>query len=388
MGVDKLNRNGTLSYIIPSTFLQNEYLKKIRQYLITRFHIIQIVSFANKVFESVTDSIILNVGKRHNGKLKTSAVRKNDLDFSILDDLTTYYTDSWNNKENDYVINLKTNVNEDIVLDKIDSNSKRIDDYLEVYVGVVANGIKKFLSHEKVNSNYKKYIQGKHIDKYVIYPAKLFINFDKEKLHSNTDETVYLQKEKILVRKTGNKLIAVIDTEKYYTDQSIYNLYLKKGKIANLKVITSLLNSHLMDFYFNKKMITNPDVFPYIKGIHLKRLPIKFPSNKYNESIFEQCVTFIQFLKRNEDLKSVLFERLIDAMVYELYFPDAMRLVGCEVLKHLSNLAELNEDGSNERTLKIIEKIHKELSDPKHPVNVAMFKMDTVEEIRIIEGKN
>jgi hypothetical protein len=207
-------------------------------------------------------------------------------------------------------------------------------------------------------------------------------------LHSNTDETVYLQKEKILVRKTGNKLIAVIDTEKYYTDQSIYNLYLKKGKIANLKVITSLLNSHLMDFYFNKKMITNPDVFPYIKGIHLKRLPIKFPSNKYNESIFEQCVTFIQFLKRNEDLKSVLFERLIDAMVYELYFPDAMRLVGCEVLKHLSNLAELNEDGSNERTLKIIEKIHKELSDPKHPVNVAMFKMDTVEEIRIIEGKN
>jgi hypothetical protein len=48
----------------------------------------------------------------------------------------------------------------------------------------------------------------------------------------------------------------------------------------------------------------------------------------------------------------------------------------------------LNEDGSNERTLKIIEKIHKELSDPKHPVNVAMFKMDTVEEIRIIEGKN
>lgn len=68
---------------------------------------------------------------------------------------------------------------------------------------------------------------------------------------------MFIYKQKILVRKTGNRLIAVIDNEQYYTDQSIYNLYPKKGKNVNLKIITALLNSNLLDYYFTKKMITN-----------------------------------------------------------------------------------------------------------------------------------
>jgi hypothetical protein len=57
------------------------------------------------------------------------------------------------------------------------------------------------------------------------------------------------------------------------------------------------------------------------------------------------------------------------------------------VLKHLHALPELKEDLSDEKKLKIIEKVYKELSDPQHPVSIALFKMDTIEEIRIIEGK-
>jgi hypothetical protein len=317
-GVNLLKKKGTLAYIIPSTILQNEYLKKIRKYLITKYHISQIVSFANKVFKAVTDSIILKVNNNHSTELKTIAIRKNDLDFSNLDDLKTYNPEKWNDEANDFVINLKTNEGEDALLEKIDLNSEFVDDYLEVYVGIVANGIKKFLSETKQNSNYKKYLQGKHISNFAIYPEKLFINFIVEKLHSNTDETVYLQKEKILVRKTGNKLIAAIDDEKYYTDQSIYNLYPKNGKSINLKVITGLLNSPLLEYYFNKKMITNPDVFPYIKGIHLKKLPLKFPKDKTEEKKFETLVVkIIEGKKENEDTTNL--EKQLQKMVYKLY---------------------------------------------------------------------
>jgi adenine-specific DNA-methyltransferase len=327
-GINLLKKNGTLIYIIPSTILQNEYLKKIRKYLITKYHISQIVSFANKVFGAVTDSILLKVNNSHSGELKTIAVRKNDLDFSNLNDLRTYNPEIWNNEVSDFVINLKTNESEDIILNKIEFNSELIDDYLEVYVGIVANGIKKFLSDSKINSSYKKYLQGKHINNFAIYPDKLFINFIIEKLHSNTDETVYLQKEKILVRKTGNKLIAVIDNEKYYTDQSIYNLYPKKGKTVNLKVITALLNSPLMEYYFNKKMVTNPDVFPYIKGIHLKKLPIKFPKSQSEEKQLETLVEkIIEGKKENKDTSD--YEKQIDQLVYKLYglTPEEIKIV-------------------------------------------------------------
>jgi hypothetical protein len=75
-----------------------------------------------------------------------------------------------------------------------------------------------------------------------------------------------------------------------------------------------------------------------------------------------------------------------NALVYELYSPDEIKAAGCEVLKHLDNLPELNDTWSNEQKLAAIEKVHRELSDPSHPVSIAMRKMHDIPEIRIIEG--
>ena len=74
-------------------------------------------------------------------------------------------------------------------------------------------------------------------------------------------------------------------------------------------------------------------------------------------------------------------------MVYELYFPQEIKATDCEVLKYLTDLPEIMDEWSDNKKLEIIEKVYKELSSPSHPVSIAMFKMDTVEEVRIIEGK-
>ena len=50
------------------------------------------------------------------------------------------------------------------------------------------------------------------------------------------------------------------------------------------------------------------------------------------------------------------------------------------------DLPELNDDWSDEKKMKTIEKVYKELSDPTHPVSTAMEKQKTVPEVRIIEG--
>jgi len=82
-------------------------------------------------------------------------------------------------------------------------------------------------------------------------------------------------------------------------------------------------------------------------------------------------------------------------MVYELYFPDEIKAAGCEVLKHLPELKDLpaedsaqKDDWSDEQKLAAIENLHRELSDPAHPVAVAMKKMHDIPEMRIIEGRN
>ncbi len=46
----------------------------------------------------------------------------------------------------------------------------------------------------------------------------------------------------------------------------------------------------------------------------------------------------------------------------------------------------MNDEWSDEKKLTVIEKVYKELSNPKHLVSIAIVKQKTIPEVRIIEG--
>ena len=315
-GINLCNNRGTISYIIPGTILQNDYLKKIREFLVCRNQIKEIVSFSNKVFDAVTDSIIL--------RCKKGFVENNTMLFKRVSDLSLvpteekeFVTSEWDNSDKLYVIDLKSTSADSVIFSKMEASGLKVEDYYKVYVGIVAKGIKQFLSNTKDTIYHKKYLQGKHIAPYQIIFKSVYINFIPELLHSNTDQFVYEQKEKILVRKTGNILMASLDSEQYYTDQSLYNLYLKPNKWYSNKVLLAILNSKLLNYYYNKKLITNADVFPYIKGVHLKMFPLPHHSDGIESELSNLVDSIIQHKKQNIDT-SVICNK-IDAFVYQLY---------------------------------------------------------------------
>ena len=315
-GINLCNNRGTISYIIPGTILQNDYLKKIREFLVCRNQIKEIVSFSNKVFDAVTDSIIL--------RCKKGFVENNTMLFKRVSDLSLvpteekeFVTSEWDNSDKLYVIDLKSTSADSVIFSKMEASGLKVEDYYKVYVGIVAKGIKQFLSNTKDTIYHKKYLQGKHIAPYQIIFKSVYINFIPELLHSNTDQFVYEQKEKILVRKTGNILMASLDSEQYYTDQSLYNLYLKPNKWYSNKVLLAILNSKLLNYYYNKKLITNADVFPYIKGVHLKMFPLPHLSDRIESGLSNLVDSIIQHKKQNIDT-SVICNK-IDALVYQLY---------------------------------------------------------------------
>lgn len=315
-GINLCNNRGTISYIIPGTILQNDYLKKIREFLVCRNQIKEIVSFSNKVFDAVTDSIIL--------RCKKGFVENNTMLFKRVSDLSLvpteekeFVTSEWDNSDKLYVIDLKSTSADSVIFSKMEASGLKVEDYYKVYVGIVAKGIKQFLSNTKDTIYHKKYLQGKHIAPYQIIFKSVYINFIPELLHSNTDQFVYEQKEKILVRKTGNILMASLDSEQYYTDQSLYNLYLKPNKWYSNKVLLAILNSKLLNYYYNKKLITNADVFPYIKGVHLKMFPLPHLSDRIESELSNLVDSIIQHKKQNIDT-SVICNK-IDALVYQLY---------------------------------------------------------------------
>lgn len=156
---------------------------------------------------------------------------------------------------------------------------------------------------------------------------------------------------------------------------------------VKIEYLLALLNSSILNWYF-KKFSTNSNV----NGYEVDNLPIVM--NTIDEFKFFKVVNYLMTLKEDEQKTnsnlSTFFERLIDAMVYELYLPDSLRKANCEFLKYLNNLPILKEDKVEQtikENLKTIDRIYKELSDPNHPVSIAMFKLDSIKEIRIIEGK-
>ena len=317
-GINISTQNGVTSYIIPSTLLQNEYLSKIRKMILNESQLINLVSFGNKVFDAVTDSIICTTlkGRADN---KTHFIRVSDLNFTALED-RLFDQNIWNDEKKKYVIDIKTSDEDSDLFSRIEGDSIPLGSIYKVYVGIVANGIKKFLHKDIVNEFCKKYIQGKHIDHYQIKYDNVYIEFIKSLLHSNTDEDVYELRRKILVRKTGNVLIATIDDEQYYTDQSIYNIYQKKDGVYNDYITTAILNSKFLNYYYNKKLITNADVFPYIKGVHIKSFPLPILKNK--QLLATQIESLVKKVIKNKKEGIVgcyREENDIDKLVYHLY---------------------------------------------------------------------
>lgn len=316
VGINISNKQGTVSYIIPGTILQNDYLKKIREFLICRNQIKEIVSFSNKVFDAVTDSIILRCKKGFVENNKCCFKRVSDLSLTPKES-KEYTTNEWDNPNKLYVIDLKTTSADSTIFSKMEASGLKIEDYYKVYVGIVAKGIKQFLSDTKETIYHKRYLQGKHISPYHINYKSVYINFIPELLHSNTDSFVYEQREKILVRKTGNILMASLDTEQFYTDQSLYNLYLKPNKSYNNRVLLAILNSKLLNYYYNKKLITNADVFPYIKGVHLKMLPLPYIDEYAEKELSILVDSTILHKKQNRNTSEFVVK--IDSIVYKLY---------------------------------------------------------------------
>ncbi|MBF8275272.1 MAG: hypothetical protein HW390_345 [Candidatus Brocadiaceae bacterium] len=151
--------------------------------------------------------------------------------------------------------------------------------------------------------------------------------------------------------------------------------------------LAAILNSKVNWFYLSLLCTDLANGFLQALLQYQVQIPVpQIPSNK--QLLFEILVDCILFCKeRNLKQESDLFESVIDGMVYELYFLDEIKATNGEVLKHIAKLPEFKDDWNDEKKLAVIEKIYKELSDPKHPVTIAMEKMQEIPEVKIIEGK-
>jgi hypothetical protein len=178
-----------------------------------------------------------------------------------------------------------------------------------------------------------------------------------------------------------------------------YGITLKNDYSLDYEYVLGLLNSKLIDKFLQS--LSTPfsgGYFAYNRQ-YIEQLPIRIINFSDSVEVKQHqlmvtLVDYILFLKANvsadtsrDQLMTSYFEQLIDALVYELYLPDEIHVAGQQFFAPLidEQLPALDEIKGNK--LAALRRIFERLYDRNHVIRKNIFFLDTIESVRIIEGK-
>lgn len=404
-----LKEDGVISFINPNSLLLNSSYKKIRKFIINGIE--KIIKLPDNVFvNAIVETIIFEAKKRKFDGEILGAFYKNDekIDFNKLK-FQTFDTVDWK-ADPSCRFNIFVSAEITEIIKSIDtSNVDPIDSYFDFSLGITPYDKHKghtpeiiesraFHAKERLNKNYVPLISGSNILRFNIAGAI------EEYLHYGDwlgapRQLKFFTSPRVVVRQiiSGNppQIYAAYTEEELYHTQIGFSIIKKKEGKYSAKFLCAIINSQLIGFY-HKFKFTDPekDTFQKILIENCKEIPIpKFIPGTLVD-IIENIVTYILFLKSKtlkdiaDQLMPTYFEQIMDGIVYELYFPELLKKYDREIVRHLGELPELTESISDEKKLSIIKTVFNRLNDKNHSVRTNLFYMDSIPEIRIIEGKN
>src|SRR3989344_64201 len=271
-----LNNEGHLGLILPDIILLKNY-PKIRKVILDSC-IIKYINYTGMAFGGVNlDSVILILKK------ESSEIKRNENIINIM----------FNNKINkikqniflenkDYKFNLYFDNKTLGLKEKLDETSIKLGELLEIHEGIHSGNIRNKLFLDKpISSNKcKKLIfKGSEINRYIDNWNKKYVNYDRiivnkeNKEYANLGKDEYFINNKILVRRTGDRIIATIDVNKFYASNNFFVLY-NNTCLYDLKYILTILNSSVGTWYFLAIQPRKGRLFAEIKINHLNEIPI------------------------------------------------------------------------------------------------------------------
>ena len=330
---------GILSFIVDFNVLENPFIA-LRRYIIENWDILKIHNNL-KVFDDVGSGQIIGFFKAQNNFAEfelydgLSDVKRN-IKIQDIDKLTYSWTPSL----------------EADLLNKIESNTEKLENCLELITGVAVNatveGKTQFIKDSKENDNYYPLLEGGFsIPKpYSIPKYASYINYDKElekTLNDEFDENYYRTKgshqrpfnlrkiedfnrPKIFIRQSDTRVTATYSENLLFGNYSLFTAYHKSNNVNLLKAYLAILNSKVITFYAIKKEIVlikvgkTPQLRSGQRGpLGLRQLP--FP--KLDNEIESKLTAFVNQIIASKSVDNSAdtshLENKIDKLVYQLY---------------------------------------------------------------------
>ena len=306
--INLLKENGNLGFITPYTILKNMYYKEIREYILKNTSILEIIDFKGiTVFQDAgVDSIILLLKKekrieydiKYINNIKAFETQVYDINFFKSSQITEKDDLSIQFSKNEKLLNK--------ILDHKDN--LKLKEIIDFKQGIITGGNKNFLVSEKL-ANCKKVLTGTDFNRYKLFDFNQYIIYDIEKLHRPRKREIFESKEKILLRQTGAFPICMLDTNQYFTLDTVHNGILKQENF-NIKYILSLLNSKFIKFIYENLINESGKIFAQVKIIYIDELPIKNIPLEKQQPFIEKADKMLSLNRELQDL-SQKFQRML-----------------------------------------------------------------------------
>lgn len=132
-------------------------------------------------------------------------------------------------------------------------------------------------------------------------------------------EKEFMRVPKIIIRQTGDSIIAAKDLIGYYSINSTNIIIVNELYLNDIDYLLAILNSKLIDFYYKEISQEGGRVLAEVKPIRVRNIPIAFAEVEQRERI-KTLVNKITSTKiKNANADTSLLEQEIDCLVYKLY---------------------------------------------------------------------
>ncbi len=322
-----LSPGGVVDFIIPNPWLTNLKLRKIRRFVFTEKRVQEIVHYSRKVFDAVVDTevvIILNEAPRSDSVI-VKLVNEGSLSVKLIKQ------SKWASLDGEPV-NIFFDPSHEALIEKIRAATVKLEEVCKVAAGVKPYGVGKgtpkqtktdverriYDASVKKSSSYRPLLRGRDIDRYITkWDGNRWIKYGNN-LAAPRRAEVFDAPEKIVIRQTGDSLIATLDRKQFVCMNNMHTIVQRDGNY-DLRFILGLLNSRLLNYYFQWLNPEKGEALAEVKKEHVEKLAIKRASENQRERVVALVTRILAAKAADPSADTSTVEREIDEIVYRLY---------------------------------------------------------------------
>jgi hypothetical protein len=320
---------GSIALIIPNTWLLNLFSKELRRWIFTDKTITAIVHFTTSVFTAVVDNevvILRNAPPAHNHSIRVIVYDDEGATMPFV-----VAQERWKRREGQAV-----NVLEQPEFAQL-ADRLRTFPVLE-RLCVITQGTKPFqvgkgkppqtreivdkkpfVSTQKENKSFRPLLRGSLIQRYaILWNNDYWISFG-DWLAEPRYSASFDAPEKVVVRQTGDSLVATLDSKQFIVRDNLYTI-VPRDRGIDLRFVLGLLNSTLLNWFYQKAL--NPEegeALAQVKRGHVARLPVASADGTTAAELVKLVIRILAAKAVDPAADTGAWEQEIDGIVYELY---------------------------------------------------------------------